>query len=283
VKEFPWLKKYPSDIPWQQEIVPRPLFKILDGASERFPHNYALNFLGKRYTYNEVRELSDKVAEGLQAIGVVKNTRVGLLMPNTPYYVIFYFGILKAGGIVVNFNPLYVSAEIRSQINDCAVEVMVTLDLEILFPKVYENLSITSMKKIIVCPLSSVLPFPKNILFPFFKAKERARVPSSSEIILFDRLIKNEGRPHNFPVNPEEDIAVIQYTGGTTGFPKGAMLSHYNTYSNVMQCAAWFSPLVEMGREKTLAALPFFHVFAMTVVMNLTLQVGGDGMNELFG
>lgn len=275
-KNLPWLRKYPADILWDLEIPSQPLYKLLDDAVEQFSGNACIDFLGKKYTYRDIGDLVNKAAKGLQESGVKKNTRVGIFMPNTPYYVIFYFAILKAGGIVINFNPLYVAPEIRNQMNDSGTEIMITLDLHVLFAKVYEQFHETSLKKIIICPFKEILPFPKNILFPLFKRKERALIPPDPRIILFNVLIQNKGAPQEHAIVPEKDIAVIQYTGGTTGIPKGAMLSHQNVYSNTLQCAHWFSPSVKRGHEKTLSGLPFFHVFAMTVVMNLTLQVGGE-------
>lgn len=275
-KNLPWLKQYPGGLTWDLAIPSQPLYKLLDDAVEQFSKNSCIDFLGKKYTYRDVGDLVNKTAKGLQKSGVKKNMRVGIFMPNTPYYIIFYFAILKAGGIVVNFNPLYVASEIQNQIHDSGTEIMITLDLYVLFVKVYEQLHKTSLKKMIICPFREILPFPKNILFSLFKKKEQARVPSDPDIILFDSLIQNDGMPQHHSVVPEKDIAVIQYTGGTTGIPKGAMLSHQNVYSNAFQCAHWFSPSVELGHEKILAALPFFHVFAMTVVMNLSLRVGGE-------
>jgi long-chain acyl-CoA synthetase len=275
-KNLLWLKKYPAGLTWDLAIPSQPLYKLLDDAVEQFSENNCIDFLGKKYTYRDIGDLVDKTAKGLQKSGVKKHTRVGIFMPNTPYYIIFYFAILKAGGIVVNFNPLYVAPEIRNQINDSGTEIMITLDLHVLFVKVYEQLHETSLKKVIICPFRAILPFPKNILFSLFKKREQAKIPSDPDIILFDSLIQNDGTLQYHPVVPEKDIAVIQYTGGTTGIPKGAMLSHQNVYSNALQCAHWFSPSVELGHEKILASLPFFHVFAMTVVMNLSLRVGGE-------
>ncbi|MGI4851491.1 MAG: long-chain-fatty-acid--CoA ligase [Janthinobacterium lividum] len=273
---FPWTYHYPPDIAWDVEYVPSPLFDIFDQTVRRFPDNSCLHFLGKTFTYQDVNSLINQVARGFQDFGVGQGTRIGIFMPNTPYYVIFYYAILKVGGVVVNFNPLYVASEIRHQIEDSHCEIMVTLDLDFLFKKVHAHLQTSALRKIIVCPLKHVLPFPKNILFPLVKFKDLASIPKHENIIYYTDLIKNEGNPKIPVIDPLADTALIQYTGGTTGTPKGALLTHYNLYCNALQCEAWFSPLVTHGEEKILAVLPFFHVFAMTVVMNLSIRVGGE-------
>lgn len=273
---FPWMDHYPENITWDVDYAPNPLFDILDQTVKRFPNNPCLQFLGKTFKYQDINKLVHQVAKGFQDLGVRQGTRIGIFMPNTPYYVIFYYAILKVGGVVVNFNPLYVGSEIRHQIEDSQCEIMVTLDLDFLFKKVYEHLQTSALRKIIVCPLKNVLPFPKNILFPWVKFKDLAFIPKDENIIYYTDLIKNDGNPAILTIDPLKDIALIQYTGGTTGTPKGALLTHYNLYCNALQCEAWFSPLVTHGQEKILAALPFFHVFAMTVVMNLSIRVGGE-------
>jgi len=271
----PWEDHYPAGLDWRLEIQTGPVTAILDAAVERFADRPCLNFMGKRYDYRTVDALVDRAAKGLREIGVGKGVRVGLLLPNCPYYVIFYYAILRAGGTVVNYNPLYARREIRRQIADSATKVMVTLNLNTLYPKVAPCLSGTPLEKIVVCQMRDVLPFPSKLLFAFVNRKEIASIGWDESHIAYDTLIDNDGRFERPPVDPPRDIAVLQYTGGTTGTPKGAMLTHANLYANAEQVRAW-AQTIEPGRERFLATLPLFHVFGMTGVMNCCLSVGGE-------
>lgn len=270
-----WLKKYPQDIPWDVQFVGKPAYDLLEESARRFPLRPCINFLGKKFTYQEVLTLVNKVAKGLQNQGVKKGTKVGIFMPNAAYFPIFYFGILKAGGIVVNYSPLYVIHEIAGQIRDSETEMMVTLDLDVLYTKILAAQKETDLKKIIVCPLKDILPFPKNLLFPLLKRKDLARIFWDHHHLSFKELITNEGHPKAIKIKPEEDVAVFQYTGGTTGLPKGAMLTHANIYINAQQARMWFSK-VDEGNERILAALPLFHVFAMTAIMTLAIKSAAE-------
>lgn len=274
-KTYPWIKHYPQDIHWDADIAVGFLPDLLDQAIKNFPAHPFINFLEKKYTYQEIGDLVNRMAKGLQELGLKKGAKIGIFMPNTPYYVIAYFAILKIGGTVVNFNPLYATREITGQIKDSKVEIIVTLDLEALYPKILAQFTETSLQKIIVCPLADCLPFPKNILFPLFKAKEIAKIRWDANHISFKDLTNNDGLFTAVEVNPKKDMAVLQYTGGTTGSPKGVMLSHANLYANTEQIRMWALGL-EMGHEKILAALPFFHIFAMTAVMNLGIILGAE-------
>lgn len=270
-KNFLWLKKYPGYLAWDMEIPSRPAYDILEKACTQTPHKNALNFLGKKTTYGELRHLVDRGAKGLQALGVTKGTKVGLFMPNCPYFVIFYYAILKAGGIVVNYNPLYVEKEIAAQVKDSQTEIMVTLDLTILVNKL---LSLTE-QKIILCSMADALPPLKKILFRLFKSKDVYKYTPSSRLIPGAQVMDNDGTYHAHPINPLEDLGVLQFTGGTTGVPKGAMLTHANIYANACQAEAWFQQLTT-DHDKILAGLPLFHVFAMTAVMNLAMKTGAE-------
>lgn len=268
--DYLWLKSYPKTIKWDMPFETAPIYQLLEDAARDFPDRPCINFLGKVYTYRQTLEQVNKVAEGLQKLGVKKGTKIGLFMPNAPYYIFFYYGILKAGGTVVNYSPLYASREVAAQIEDSETDIMITLDLEALYPKIAELLNETRLHKIIVCPLKDCLPFPKNLLFPLVKAKEIAKIHWSNSHVSYKELTDNAGNPADPKINPKEDVALLQYTGGTTGVPKGAMLTHANVYVNAHQAEAWFVG-IKRGEEKVLAALPLFHVFAMTAVMNLSI------------
>lgn len=273
---YPWLKSYPKDIPWDVAIPSGRIYNLLDESAEKFPKSPCIDFMGKKYDYSQVKNLSDRVAKGLQNLGLKKGMKVGLFMPNAPHFIFFYFGIMKAGGTVVNYSPLYAEREVAQQIEDSETDFMVTLDLKLLYDKIYPMLEMTRLKKIIVCPLSGALSFPKNFLFPLLKAKEIAKIHwDDNKHVSFEQLISNDGQYRPVDIDEKEDIALLQYTGGTTGIPKGAMLTHANVYGNACQAEMWFKG-IEHGNERILAALPLFHVFAMTAVMNLAMKVAAE-------
>jgi long-chain acyl-CoA synthetase len=272
----PWLSNYPEGIDWNANIERRPLYETLEHTAKRCRDNTAIDFLDYCLSYGELLEQVNRMAKGLQLMGVTQGARVGLCLPNTPYSVICYYGALRAGATVVNYNPLYVERELAFQIDDSNTEIMITMDLEVLYPKVAAMLSRTeSLKKIIVCPMAAILPKIKSILFRLLKRKEIANIESSEAIVHFQDLLDNDGDPNLVNVDLDNDIAVLQYTGGTTGRPKGAMLTQGNLSANVSQMLLWYVDL-NPGEEKVLGILPFFHVFAMTAVMNFAVAAGAQ-------
>ena len=271
----PWLRKYPKEIDWHAPFPEHSLVKFLDDTVRRFPERPFSDFLGKKMTYRELGDAVSRAAKGFAEIGVKKGVHVGLFLPNTPYYVVCYYAVLKAGGTIVNFNPLYAEQEIRHQIEDSKTTIMVTLDLQALYPGVAKMLGRTSLKRIVVCRMADILPFPKNLLFPLVKRKEIAAFPQDEAHVLFSRLVANDGDFRGPAIEPKKDIAVLQYTGGTTGVPKGAMLTHFNLVANATQCHQWFW-MAEEGKDKALAVIPFFHVFAMTSIMNFAIKTGAE-------
>ncbi|MGF7174285.1 long-chain-fatty-acid--CoA ligase [Azospirillum doebereinerae] len=280
--DYPWISSYPPGVDWAMPIPALPLPALLDEAVARHGDNPCLNFLGKTTSYREVGRLVERAARGFQAAGVGKGTRVGLFLPNTPYYVVCFFAILKAGGTVVNFNPLYAERELAHQIEDSAIDLMVTLDLKLLYGKMERMLAETRLKRLVVCRMADILPFPKNWLFPIAKRAEIAKIPSDDRHLSFSSLIAGSGHATRVSIDPTQDVAVLQYTGGTTGVPKGAMLTHANLYANTVQCATWYEAKERAqgqdhsGQEKLLGVLPLFHVFAMTAVMNFGLRLGAE-------
>jgi long-chain acyl-CoA synthetase len=272
----PWLKSYPATINWAMPLPAQPAHELLDAAAAQFPAKPCLDFLGKRTSYADVADLMNRFAVGLQQLGVVKGTRVGLCLPNCPYYVLSYFAILKIGGVVVNFNPLYAERELIHQINDSGIETMITLDLALMHDKLMKLVGTTSLRRLIIGKMSDILPFPKNILFGVVKAKEVAKWQVDNQRLSWRDLLGPMGsKPTSVAIDPHRDLAVLQYTGGTTGISKGAMLSHQNIYTNAAQAAVWFEGAVP-GQEKMLAVIPFFHVFAMTAAMNLAIHLAAE-------
>ncbi len=271
----PWLKSYPAGIVWGASFPAYPVTHLLDEAVERFPERPCLDFLGKVWTYHEVGDLVRRAAKGFATLGVRPGVRVGLMLPNTPYYVIAYYAVLRAGGTVVNINPLYVEREVRQLVGDSGCGIVVTLDLKLTYDVLETLRDGKPLKTLVICPMAEILPFPKDMLYRALKRGDHANAPADEAHVAFADLVANDGRFDPPAVDTLRDVAVLQYTGGTTGTPKGAMLSHANLVANVRQCVAWF-PDFKPGAERTLAVLPFFHVFAMTVVMNLSVAVGAE-------
>ena len=275
---MPWLSRYPSGVDWRMPLHVAPLHSLLEEAAAKHGTLPCTNFLGKTLTYAEVSRLVDRTAAGLKRIGVKKGTKVGLFLPNTPTFIIYFFAVLKAGGTVVNYNPLYTVSELAYQVKDSDTELMVTLDLKVLFDKVDALLQSGVLPRAIVCSFAPLLPAVKATLFRLFKAKDLARPltsPARDRIILEADLLAGAEKPAPVPISPLTDVAVLQYTGGTTGTPKGAMLTHGNVYVNVQQVSAWAPELYD-GQERVLGILPFFHVFALTVVMNFGVAKGAE-------
>jgi len=276
LQRFPWLAAYPTDVDWHAPLASEPVFSILDRAAERYAFRPCIDFLGKKYNYAEIAEQVRQVAAGLQAEGLKKGDRVGLFLPNTPYFIIFYFAVLKAGGTVVNFNPLYADAQVHHQIEDSGVSMMVTLDLKMLMRKLQRHVGQTAeLKKLIICPMADILPWPKNLLFTTLQFYKRASVPNNAKYITYDKLRRPAAELKPVELMPLRDIAVLQYTGGTTGVPKAAMLTHANVFINAEQCRLWLTDC-QPGRERMMGVIPLFHVFAMTAVMNLGITLGAE-------
>lgn len=277
--DLPWLKSYPPNIDWHQTFPPGPLYDLLDNSVATFPDNTCTNFLGKTMTYRELGAEVNRIAGALQNMGVERGTKVGLFLPNCPTFILYYYAILKAGGVVVNYNPLYTLEELTFQVKDSQTQIMVTLDLTVLFDKVESLLADGTLNHAIVCSFPQLLPGAKAVLFKLFKGRELARVARSKQrakVTLASELpFRDDNSYTPFAINPDDEIAVLQYTGGTTGTPKGAMLTHTNARVNAMQVAAWAPDLVS-GEERVLGVLPFFHVFAMSVVMNYGLAKAAE-------
>jgi len=275
-QNYNWENFYPEGLSWRVDLPVKTLPDFFDAQTDRYGSRVFLNFLGKEWTYAQSRDITDKIADGLQKMGVQKGSKVGLFLPNTPYSVWFYYGILKAGGTVVNYNPLYTAKELIHQVEDSETDFMVTVNLNQLTDKLDQVLERSRLQKIIVCPFADILPLPVKWIFPIVKFRDIARIQADDSHVPFDKLIKKSNGHYTAVLNdPTEDTAVLQYTGGTTGTPKGAMLTHQNIYANAAQVGLWMSPLLEDDRQLSMVGvLPFFHVFAMTAVMNMSLYHG---------
>ncbi|WP_404428900.1 long-chain-fatty-acid--CoA ligase [Sutcliffiella horikoshii] len=269
----PWLSLYPEEIPHEINFEERTLQSYLKQAAEEYPTKTAISFLGKKLTFEEVYDQSLKLANYLKGLGIEKGDRVSIMLPNCPQAVISYYGVLFAGGIVVQTNPLYMERELEYQVNDSGSEVIITLD--ILYPRVSKVKALTKLKHVIVTGIKDYLPFPKNMLYPFVQKKQYGivvKVEHSGQNHLFTEIIKqSDAQTIDVPIDPKEDLALLQYTGGTTGFPKGVMLTHMNLVSNTIMSVKWMYRC-KRAQEKVIGILPFFHVYGMTAVMNLSIM-----------
>ncbi|HEX7066328.1 MAG TPA: AMP-binding protein [Bacillales bacterium] len=275
----PWLNHYPQNIPAGIDYEERPLFYYLQQDAIKHPDKKAVHFLGKTLTYAELYESALKMAARLHSLGLQKGERVSIMLPNSPQGVISYYGALLAGGIVVQTNPLYTERELKHQLDDSGARFIICLDL--VYPRVLKLKEKTDLAQIIVTGVQDFLPFPKNILYPFVQRKQKKSlvvdihynepsVHSFMEIMKDEQAVKPE-----VDIEPKEDLALIQYTGGTTGPAKGVMLTHYNLVANTMQCNAWMYK-TRYGQERILGILPFFHVYGMTTVMNLAVMYAAE-------
>ncbi|XKG67053.1 long-chain-fatty-acid--CoA ligase [Mesobacillus maritimus] len=272
MSEKPWLAQYPPEIPATLEIEGIPVQEYLIRTARDFPDKTAIHFMGKEMSYRQLYESANKVAAYLQSLGIEKGDRVAIMLPNMPAGVISYFGVLIAGGIVVQTNPLYTERELEYQMKDSGAKAIIAFDL--LYPRVSKIKGKTNLEHIIVTAIKDFLPFPKNLIYPFIQKKQNGIVVNvkheGSNHLLTEILKQPQKRltVHEFDFN--EDLALLQYTGGTTGFPKGVMITHKNLVSNAAMCVAWLYKS-KPGQEIVLGVLPFFHVYGMTTVMILSV------------
>ena len=272
MSDRPWLQLYPKEIPTTLTYDDKPVHAFLKEAAEKNPNKVSIHFLGKELTFKEVYESALKFAAYLKELGLEKGDRVAISLPNCPQSVISYFGILLAGGIVVQTNPTYTERELEYQMKDSGSKIMVTMD--ILFPRVAKITPSTDIQHIIVTAISDYLPFPKNLIYPFMQKKQYGivvKVEHAGNHHLFKKIMKRQV-PNEISesMNSEhDDVAILQYTGGTTGFPKGVMLTHKNIVANTKMCQTWLVKNKE-GQEKILGVIPFFHVYGMTTVLLLS-------------
>ncbi|WP_395940684.1 long-chain-fatty-acid--CoA ligase [Bacillus sp. CH30_1T] len=271
----PWFAEYPAEIPTELDLIAKPLQSYLSEAATLYSSKVAIQFMGKELTYTELHESALKFAHYLKTLGIKKDDRVAIMLPNTPQSVIAYYGILFAGGIVVQTNPLYMEREIEYQMKDSGAKVILTLD--ILYPRVSKVMKNTGLEHVIVTAIKDYLPFPKNLIYPFIQKKQYGivvKVDHSGQNHLFTEIMKT-AKPEstNQEFDFENDVALLQYTGGTTGFPKGVMLTHKNLVANASMCDAWLYKC-KKGEERVLGILPFFHVYGMTAVMILSVMQG---------
>lgn len=268
-----WLKFYENDVPATVNYKERFLTENLKDSVAKYPDKMALNFMGYEINYSQLNTMVDKMAACFIDFGITKGDSVAILLPNVIPCVAAYYALLKIGAVVVMNNPLYTDRELEHQFNDSNAKVLVTLDL--LCNRMIDLRAKTSIKQIVYTSIGDYLPFPKSLLFPLVAKKKMlaADVKPATDVYKWKEVMKQ------YPASAPEadlswdDVAMYQYTGGTTGVSKGVMLTHSNLSKQLQQANAWF-PNLKDAEERVISALPFFHIFGLTTAMNYSVAKG---------
>ena len=269
--EKPWHAHYEEGVPKTFAYSEVPVYQLLEETSQSFPDRPAISFLGTKLTYQQLNELVRRFATAITKMGIKKGDRVACILPNCPQFVISYYGVIRAGAIFVQMNPLNSESEIQFQLADSGAEAVIVPDVLELPKKIRKVKSETSVKWIINTSIKEYLSFPKNLLYPLV-AKPTKFDTGEGVLFLKDLLDKHPPSPTTGTVDCN-DVALLLYTGGTTGVSKGCMLTHRNLVCNAIQCSLWF-PKAEKGKEIVLSVLPFFHSYGMTTAMNFPIYMG---------
>jgi long-chain acyl-CoA synthetase len=267
----PWVEHYDPEVPLRLTYPHTPLYSLLEETAAKHPASPCTNFFGRRLTYQQINELSDRFAATIRSLGIRKGDRVVMLLPNSPQFLVAYYGLLKAGAVVVPLNPLSAERELEFYLTDSGAEVAITIPL--FLNKVTSVRCKTPLKHIVYSRLADFLPFPLNLVLGFRERRLMSRLEGAA-LVNFKELVKQAPPPDWHPelVQPDEMAALI-YSGGTTGVAKGIMLSHFNLVANAHQIIAWGHLTDEQG---ILAVLPLFHGFGMSVTMNAAVLTGGE-------
>ena len=271
-----WTENYPPGVPATYDYPVVPLTAFLDDSAKNFPNAPALDFMGNRTTYAELKEQVDRFAAALKTLGVSKGTPVGIILPNLPQNVIAYYATHRLGGVVVENNPLYTERELQHQLEDSGIEVLVTLDQFYAKVKAIRP-HLPKLREVVVTNVFDGMKGIKALLGPRTKKGKAAMAPvSKAEPVKFWKNLIGSARPGlaQTPIDPKKDLALLQYTGGTTGLSKGVMLTHHNLVVNAWQNRVWLTD-VQPGKEVGIAALPLFHSYGQTICMNLAMLAAG--------
>jgi len=263
---------YNHPCPWELDLPPQTMPEMLGASAAAHPDTPLVEFMGRWFSYREIHAEALAFASGLQRLGIAKGDRVGLFLPNVPIYVAAYYGAMIAGAIAVNFSPLYTVEELRAQVEDSGTRLLVTLDVPMLLPAATRVLDGSSLEMLVVGRLAEMMPFAKGVALRLFGRKQLAKLPRRADIHSWRAMLSAEP-PAPVALDAEKDIALLQYSGGTTGSPKGAMLTHQNLTANARQVDA-IDPF-RTGPDIIMGVLPLFHVFANTCVLNRTVTKGG--------
>ncbi|UCC18712.1 MAG: long-chain fatty acid--CoA ligase [Promethearchaeota archaeon] len=257
----PWTKFYDPDVPTTIEYPEKNIYEILDDTANEFGSRTAIWFMKNKITYKKFKDITDRLATALVDLGVKKGDVVAIMLPNFPQFIFSFFGILKAGGIVTACSVLHTEHELAYQLNDSGAEIIIAWDSEL--EKIMNIKDRTRLRHIIITNVFDYTPMAPT------------SPPEITGTIQFLNLIKKiKPNPPKFETNAEEDVAILQYTGGTTGLPKGAMLTHYNIVTNCIQVTRWVQSAVERGKNTSLTTLPLFHIYGMTICMNSFIYNG---------
>jgi len=267
-----WRERYAHPGQWQLDFAPLAMTDMFAKSVMQFGERPLADFYGRQFTYRQIADEARAFAGGLQERGVGKGDRIGLFLPNVPTYLSAYFGAMMAGATVVNFSPLYTAEELEAQVADSGTRLMVTLDVPALLPTALQVLQESALETLVVTRLAQMLPFWQGLGLRLLKRQDLTPLPRNPDVLDWERVL-SAADPQPVAIDPLNDIALLQYTGGTTGTPKGAMLSHQNLTANARQLEAIDPHAHE--RDVIVGVLPFFHVFANACVLNRTVHDGG--------
>lgn len=264
-------ENYQHPCAWDMPIESVALPELFARSTQATPNAPLADFLGRTYSYSDLYAEARRFAAGLQAAGISRGDRVGLFLPNVPIYISAYYGAMMMGAVVVNFSPLYSPEELAQQVEDSGTRLLVTIDVSSLLPTALKVLDASSLQQVVVGKLGDMLPLAKRLALKVLGRKQIAAIPGRPDVTRWSDILKAND-PAPVTIDPDRDLALLQYTGGTTGTPKGAMLTHANLAANALQVDA-IDPFE--GRDVILGVLPMFHVFANTCVLNRTVAKGG--------
>ena len=276
--EHPWIKSYPDGVKWDAPLPLMPVQNLLDDAVKRWPDRPAIEFMGHVINYAELGDLANRAAKGFQEIGVGPGVHVGLYLPNTTHCAIAFFGVLKAGGTVVNYSPLDAERVLAHKIEDSETDILVTLDLAVLYPQMARLLGSSRLRKLVVGTIGDHSAHPAAVRAQLQVAGQLSAVPADDLHLTFDQLLANDGAYRQHALGDlRQAIAVLQYTGGTTGLPKGAMLTHANLSAACAQYMATTQghpKVLTEGAERMLVVIPLFHIYSLTVNLLFGVRLG---------
>jgi long-chain acyl-CoA synthetase len=270
--EKPWFKFWPKDVPRHIEYPSISLSQLLIRTAEKTPQQTAMIYFNRKITYAQLDQASDRFAAALAAQGVKKGDKVAIFLPNIPQFIIVYYGALKLGAVETAISPLYKEREVEHQLADSEAETIVILD--VLYPILEKVLEKTKVKTIVVTNLKDYMPGATAVLGSLLGKVPSHKVQPKPGIHFFKEMLsQHEEKPPKVDIDPKEDLAALQYTGGTTGIAKGAMLTHMNLLSNAIMCAEWLRG--KQMKETFLTVLPLFHIYGMTTGMNAPIYLAG--------
>ena len=274
---MPWTRSYPDGVRWDAPLPASHLSLLFDKAVQRWAGKPALEFMGRAFTYAELQALIEHCATGLRGLGVKPGVHVGLFLPNTPHYIIAFFGVLRAGGVVVNYSPLDAEKTLEHKVEDSQTDVMITLDLAALYPAMARLLQTTRLKTLVVGDLAEFSGAPAAVRGHLQQQAMLAPVALDARTVAFAGLLESTAACPPVDNTDPAQLAVLQYTGGTTGTPKGAMLTHANlsvAAEQIFVTANGSNPVLKEGEERFLAVLPLFHIYALMANMLLCFRIG---------